>query len=261
MTKTAILNLALLQTELHWENPAANRSKFETLIRKLSSSTDVAVLPEMFSTGFTMNPENVDDSEGGKTREWMLALAKETNMLLIGSTVFAEKGNYFNRLFAAFPDGRCLQYDKRHTFTLAGEDQVYEAGSERLEFEYKGFRICPLICYDLRFPVWSRNTNDYDLLLYVANWPLQRVAAWDALLKARAIENMAYVAGVNRVGEDGGGYAYNGHTAVYDMLGEQLCFRGDSEGVLEVQLSRDTLLETRKKFRFLQDRDRFTLEL
>lgn len=260
MTRKSTLRLALIQAELHWEKPAENRSKFESLIRSVAGSSDLVILPEMFSTGFTMKPGNVDVSESEKTRQWMLELAKDTETLIVGSIAFAENSRYYNRLIAAFPGGQYHKYDKRHTFTLAGEDKVYEAGTERLEFEYMGFRICPLVCYDLRFPVWSRNTRDYDLLLYVANWPLQRVAAWDALLKARAIENMAYVAGVNRVGEDGGGYAYNGHSAVYDMLGEQLCFRGNTEGIVQVGISKTSLSETREKFRFLQDRDRFTLE-
>lgn len=190
----------------------------------------------------------------------MLRMASASGKLLIGSTVFSEKGKHYNRLYAAYPNGDCFSYDKKHTFTLAGEDQVYESGKERLEIEYKGFRICPLICYDLRFPVWSRNTTDYDLLIYVANWPSPRTAAWDTLLKARAIENMAYVAGVNRVGTDGAGLSYSGHSAVYDMLGEQLCLRGATPGDLHVIIRKDMLNDARAKFKFLQDRDRFTLE-
>ncbi len=254
------LGICLIQSELVWEDPGKNRAYFEKRIKHLGEETDLVMLPEMFTSGFTMNPSTMKASEGVKTRTWMLLQAEESGKAILGSTVYEEEGDFYNRLFVAFPDGTYKQYDKRHTFTLAGEHEVYQAGKERLEFEYKGFRICPLICYDLRFPVWSRNTSDYDLLIYVANWPSARVSAWDTLLKARAIENMAYVAGVNRVGEDGGGYHYSGHSAVYDMFGEQLCFRGHSEGELKVRLEKEGLQEARRKFKFLQDRDRFSLE-
>jgi omega-amidase len=169
-----------------------------------------------------------------------------------------KRTNFFNRLFFVHPNGVTKSYDKKHTFTLAGEDQAYEAGKEKLILEYKGFKICPLICYDLRFPVWSRNVEDYDVLIYVANWPKTRITAWDTLLKARAIENMAYCIGVNRVGLDGADFEYTGHSAVYDVLGEQLAY-SEKEEILYATLDKAHIQDTRKQLRFLEDRDSFNL--
>src|SRR5690606_10159959 len=216
------LNIALIQIPLFWEDPERNRELFSSKIKSITNKIDLIVLPEMFTTGFTMTPENIDLREGDITVAWMQEKAKEHNAAVVGSVVFFEAGNYFNRLFFVGPDGRVSQYDKRHTFALAGEDKVYQAGTEKLIIDFRGFKICPLICYDLRFPVWARNTVDYDVLVYVANWPTPRIGAWDTLLKARAIENMAYCIGVNRVGQDKTGHDYPGHSAVYDALGEEL---------------------------------------
>lgn len=213
----------------------------------------------MFTTGFTMTPSEIDKEEGPATLEWMKGLAEETGSALTGSTVFYENGKYTNRLFFVQPDGNFLHYDKRHTFTLAGEHLEYARGEERIIIDYKGFRICPMICYDLRFPVWGRNTEAYDLLLFVANWPKTRIAAWDTLLKARAIENMAYCLGVNRIGEDKNGYEFNGHSACYDPLGEKLAFSSGEE-TLFVKIDKAHLTEVRDKLRFLDDRDSFTLQ-
>lgn len=253
------LRIALLQTALVWENPEMNRNLFSEKILGMSENVDVIVLPEMFSTGFTMDPYHIDPSESIKTVEWMQAEAHRKNAALIGSIAFYENGSYYNRLCFVAPDGKLWTYDKRHTFTLAGEDKVYTAGTKKRLVDYKGFRICPLICYDLRFPVWARNVENYDLLLYVANWPKPRINAWDSLLKARAIENMAYCIGVNRVGFDEAGHEYPGHSAVYDCLGETLVF-SDKEEVLYASLSKASLLETRGRLRFLEDRDGFNLE-
>lgn len=254
------LKIALLQADLVWEDAEANRNLFEEKIRKLSPETELIVLPEMFSTGFSMNAESLAEPAGGPSLEWMKQMAAEKDAAVTGSLIVSEDGHFFNRLYFVRPDGAFEKYDKRHTFTLAKENETYDSGTERLIVTYKGWRICPLVCYDLRFPVWSRNTEDYDVLIYVANWPSMRVQAWDALLKARAIENMCYCIGVNRVGEDGNGHPYSGHSAVFDLLGNQLNRNtGEEEFEEELSLDREYLEETRDKFRFLQDRDKFTL--
>lgn len=253
------METALVQSELVWENPAENRRHFADLLRPLAGSVDLIVLPEMFTTGFTMNPQNIPTEEGQRTLDWMLEQASLANAALTGSIVFPEGGRHYNRLVFAMPDGTYEQYDKRHTFTLAGEDRVYTRGTGRLQVDFRGFTFCPLICYDLRFPVWSRNTEGYDVLIYVANWPSPRVSAWDTLLQARAIENMSYVLGVNRVGTDPNSLSYSGHTAAYDSLGNCLAF-SEGEEILRVSLSKSHLKTTRDSLRFLQDRDRFSLE-
>ncbi|MEJ1221270.1 amidohydrolase [Sediminicola sp. 1XM1-17] len=253
------LKVALIQSFLVWENPQANRSAFGEKIKELTKKVDLIVLPEMFHSGFTMTPDHLDRTEGQKSLEWMLQIAQQEETAIVGSIPFYEGEAYFNRLFFVEPNGNYHSYDKRHTFTLAGESEVYQAGTERLVLEYKGFKICPLICYDLRFPVWARNTVDYDVLLYVANWPKTRIYAWDTLLAARAIENMAYCIGVNRIGTDAGGYEYPGHSAVYDSLGKRLAFSKD-DTIIYATLHKDHLDDTRGKLKFLQDRDRFILE-
>lgn len=252
------LNIALIQSHLLWENPLANRALFAEKISQISKDVDLIILPEMFTTGFTMNPEKIAISEGEKTLEWMQHWAAKKNAAIAGSMVFNEKEKNYNRLFFVLPDGSYKTYDKKHTFTLAGEHEVYEAGTKRLVINFKEFKICPLICYDLRFPVWARNTEDYDVLLYVANWPKPRVNAWDALLKARAIENMSYAIGVNRIGLDALGHEYVGHSAVYDVLGEQIAF-SKKEEIIYVTLSKEHVKTNRDKLRFLNDRDSFSL--
>ncbi len=258
--KEAILNVALVQTSLIWENPKENRDRLSKKIASLSRKVDVIVLPEMFTTGFTMTPQNIDTAEGQKTVDWMLGEAKSFGAAMVGSIPFFENGNFTNRLFFVEPNGTISQYDKRHTFTLAGEDQVYKVGNGHLIVEYKGFRINPMICYDLRFPVWARNTQNYDVLIYVANWPKPRITAWDTLLKARAIENMSYCIGVNRCGQDDAGYEYSGHSAVYDCLGEQQVF-SEKETILYATLNKVHITSTRNKLKFLEDRDGFSLKL
>ncbi len=258
--KEAILNVALVQTSLIWENPKENRNRLSKKIAALSKKVDVIILPEMFTTGFTMKPQHIDTAEGQKTVEWMSKEAKGSDAAIVGSIVFFENGNFTNRLFFVAPNGTISQYDKRHTFTLAGEDQVYKAGNSHLIVDYKGFRINLMICYDLRFPVWARNTQDYDVLIYVANWPKPRITAWDTLLKARAIENMSYCIGVNRCGRDETGYEYSGHSAVYDCLGEQQVF-SEEETVLYATLNKAHITSTRNKLKFLDDSDGFSLKL
>lgn len=253
------LRVALVQTPLIWEDPIANREMLEAKIKNIDADVDLVILPEMFSTGFTMNPGTIPIEEGERTLEWMQQQASRLKAGIMGSVVFSTGGKHYNRLFFAGPDGELEQYDKRHTFTLAGEDKEYEAGKERLVFSFRGFRICPMICYDLRFPVWARNTEDYDILIYVANWPAPRIGAWDALLRARAIENMAYCIGVNRIGTDSNGLQYTGHSAAYDCLGDTMVF-SQEETILQVVLSREHLRHNRDKLQFLNDRDHFTIQ-
>ncbi|MDT0643158.1 amidohydrolase [Zunongwangia sp. F363] len=255
------LNIAMLQVNLNWEHPENNRGLFSKEINALSEDVDLVILPEMFTTGFSMNAKKLAEETHGATLLWMQELAERRNFAITGSVIITENGNYYNRLFFVYPDGSFKTYDKRHTFTLAKEDQTYTAGKERLIVEYKGWKICPLVCYDLRFPVFSRNTVDYDLLIYVANWPEKRVAAWDALLKARAIENMSFCIGVNRTGIDGDGYKYNGHSAAYNCLGELLTEVDVEESFSkEISLDSSHLQETRDQFKFLLDRDEFSLK-
>lgn len=252
------LKIALVQSHLIWENPQSNREAFSKKIDSISGDVDLIILPEMFSTGFTMNPQNIDISEGTNTVEWMRKTALKKEVAIVGSIVFTENNKNFNRLFFVYPNGEYKNYDKKHTFTLAGEDQIYKAGDTKLIVDYKGFKICPLICYDLRFPVWARNVEDYDVLIYVANWPKPRIDAWDSLLKARAIENMSYCIGVNRIGLDGLGYEYPGHSATYDVLGNQLVY-SEKEEILYTTLYKNDIDSTRNKLKFLEDRDEFNL--
>ena len=253
------MKIALIQSSLVWENPKLNRNHFEEKINAISENVDLIVLPEMFSTGFTMSPNLVAETIQGETVLWMQSLAKAKNCAITGSLIIAENSNFYNRLVFVFPSGELQFYDKKHLFTLAGEDKIYTSGKQKLIVEYKGFKICPLICYDLRFPVFSRNTEDYDVLIYVANWPKPRINAWDSLLKARAIENMCYTIGVNRIGEDHNKHEYSGHSQVTDFLGNYLIEPQKNEGVYITTLNKKTLLETRQKFGFLNDRDTFTV--
>lgn len=253
------MKIALIQSALVWENPAANRIIFEEKINAISKKVHLIVLPEMFSTGFTMNPTAVAETMEGTTLTWMQTLAKAKNTAITGSLVITENGNYYNRLVFVFPSGEIQFYDKRHLFTLAGEEKVFTAGSQKLIVEYLGWKICPLVCYDLRFPVFSRNTEAYDVLIYVANWPKPRIQAWDILLKARAVENISYTIGLNRIGVDNNTLEYNGHSQAVDFLGDYLVAPQEKEGVFIVELEKDKLEATRKKLGFLNDRDEFEL--
>jgi len=254
------LKVALVQSELVWEKPEQNRINFSNKINAIKEKVDLIVLPEMFTTGFTMNPVNVAETMDGETIQWLQKVAHENECAIMGSIIIKEQESYFNRLVFVHPSMKVGVYDKRHTFTLAGEHDVYTAGTEKQIFDYKGWKICPMICYDLRFPVWARNVEGYDLLVYVANWPKPRVNAWDALLKARAIENMSYCIGVNRVGTDANDLEYNGHSAAYDSLGNMLSTSiPTKEETLIVSLKSNHLTETRNKLQFLKDSDDFTL--
>lgn len=259
MAEELNLDLALIQAPLVWQDPNENRENLERMIRSVAGDTDLVILPEMFTTGFTMSPQQVDEMEGPRSLEWMQEMALQRNMAITGSIAFQQNDIYTNRLFFVFPTGAYEYYDKRHTFTLAGEDAVYSAGSKKLITEYKGFKVCPMICYDLRFPVWARNTDQYDVLIFVANWPKPRILAWDTLLRARAIENLSYCIGVNRIGKDPNGHEYPGHSSVYDSLGSQLAF-SDNEGIIQTTLRKAHVRETREKLRFLEDRDLFSLQ-
>ena len=236
-----------------------NRSHLAQKITGFMEDVDLIVLPEMFSSGFTMNPKAVAEKMDGETVSWLQHLAKAKNCAITGSLVIEEKGKYYNRLVFVFPNGDIKTYDKRHLFTLAGEHQSYTAGVDKLIFKYKGFKICPLVCYDLRFPVFSRNAENYDVLLYVANWPKPRVNAWDILLKARAVENMCYTIGVNRIGTDNSNHEYVGHSQVVDFFGQYLLEPQEADAVFIVELDKAKLLETREKLAFLNDRDRFEI--
>jgi len=257
-----VLKVSLVQTSTYWENAKANLVSLNSKLDRLEKDTDLVILPEMFSTGFSVGKEGIAEKMDGQTINWMLEKASEKKCLLMGSVLISEDNKYFNRLIAAFPDGHLLHYDKRHLFSYAGEDKIFAKGTKRLVFSYKGFKICPLICYDLRFPVWARNDENYDILIYVANWPSPRIKAWDALLKARSIENLCYTIGLNRVGDDNNKLNYPGHSAVYDPFGEcLLSFEEHEEKIKSVRLEKSAVDTVRNKFSFLDDRDDFTVNL
>ena len=254
------MKIALIQSSLFWENPTENRSHFEEKINAIAEKVDLIVLPEMFTTGFTMHPNNLAETMQGETILWLQSLAKAKKSAITASIIIKENNNFYNRLVFVFQSGEMQFYDKRHLFTLAGEDKVYTSGKEKLIVEYLGWKICPLVCYDLRFPVFARNVEEYDLLIYVANWPKPRINAWDILLKARAVENMCYTIGVNRIGFDNNNFEYVGHSQAVDFLGNYVLEPRETEGVFIVELNKEKLLETRKKLGFLNDRDSFELK-
>jgi omega-amidase len=267
------LNVSLIQTELFWENKPQNLALFSTLINSFTEETDIIVLPEMFTTGFSMQPELFAETMIGETVQWMLQTAKEIGSVITGSIIIKEGEKYYNRLIWAQPNGETFYYDKRHLFTLSGEEQHYSAGKEKLIIEYKDWKICLLICYDLRFPVWCRNSrlttghrpqlqNDvYDLLLFVANWPEKRSAAWKTLLQARAIENQSYTIGVNRIGNDGNNIYHSGNSSVIDPMGDVVFSQSDLPFVKTFTLSKERLLFVREKLPFLNDADNFSINI
>ena len=254
------MKISIIQSSLFWENPTANRNYFDKKINAITEKVDLIVLPEMFTTGFTMNPSSVAETMKGETVLWLQSLAKAKNSAITGSIVITENNNYYNRLLFVFPSGEIQFYDKRHLFTLAGESKVYTKGNQKLIVEYLGWRICPLICYDLRFPVLARNVEDYDVLLYVANWPKPRINAWDILIQARSVENLCYTIGVNRTGFDNNNNEYVGHSQVVDFLGNYILEPMESESVFNIVLNKEKLVETRNKLGFLNDRDIFELK-
>jgi len=263
------LHITYLQSSLHWESSEENRKMFGTKLEAITGVTDLILLPEMFNTGFSMNPEVTAEGMDGSTIRWMRDMAQRKSCVIAGSVAIEENGNYFNRMVWMKPDGTLEKYDKRHLFRYGNEHLHYQAGKEKLVTTLKGWKICPLICYDLRFPVWARNrwkvsgtevSADYDLLLYVANWPEVRNFPWKTLLPARAIENQAYVAGVNRVGLDGNKMSHSGDSAVYNFKGELLTRPNVNLEVQEtIRLSHAELDNFRKSFPAGRDADEFTL--
>ncbi len=256
-----------IQTHLIWEDKAANLAAFEKKISAIEGPKGIVVLPEMFSTGFSMQPEKLAEKMSGETVHWMKRVARDQRIILTGSVIIEDEGQYFNRLIWMMPDGNCGYYDKRHRFAFAGEDLHYAAGNNRLITSVNGWKINLQICYDLRFPVWARQqseknetfTPEYDILVYVANWPERRSHAWKTLLCARAIENQCYVVGVNRVGEDGHGIYHSGDSMIIDPMGEVLYHMAHEEDVFTIQLDRSHLNEVRTKLPFLKDADSFLL--
>lgn len=247
--------ITIIQPDIIWENPSGNFRKLEKLTER-SGDTDLIVLPEMFSTGFTMQPEKLKEGMNGPSVSWMKDQAAHKDVAITGSLIIEEDNHVFNRCLWVFPDGKIEYYDKRHLFTMSGEKEHYSPGNRRLTVEYRGWRFYPLICYDLRFPVWSRNTDNFDVMLYLANWPAPRHQVWKTLLQARAIENQAYCIGVNRVGKDGNGLDYLGDSCLIDPRGNAY-YSGDIEDVRTFEISYSELHDFRKKFPVLKDMDGF----
>lgn len=259
------LKVTAVQSELYWENVTQNLEMFAQKINAFSENTDVIVLPEMFNTGFSMESKKLSENMDGETVRWMKIQSKKSDAVIIGSLIINENGNYYNRLIWVQPDGKIYTYDKRHLFRMAGEHNHFSAGEERLIINYKGWRICPLICYDLRFPVWARNTTSdkkpaYDCLIYIANWPAIRKQPWSKLLEARAIENQCYVVGVNRVGKDGNEIEYSGNSVVVNPKGEVISTIPEYENCTQtIELNLKELNDFREKFPVSLDGDDFTL--
>jgi predicted amidohydrolase len=261
------LKITLIQSDLHWEDPEANLAMFEEKIWQIGPSTDVIVLPEMFTTGFTMNASRFAEHMNMRTFKWMKQMADQTNALILGSYIVKVHDKFYNRLLWMEPGGHFKTYDKRHLFRMSNEHKTYSSGESLLIATWKGWRICPLICYDLRFPVWSRNKYDavtrklsYDLAIYVANWPTTRSEAWATLLKARAIENLSYVVGVNRIGQDGNGVEHSGHSAIISPKGEAIFTNDEMESSRTIELSTNSLEAFRDRFPAYLDGDDFSLE-
>jgi predicted amidohydrolase len=259
------LKISLVQANLLWENKKANLEKFTNIINDLKGKTNIVILPEMFSTGFSMSPETLAETMEGETVSWMKNISASTKLIITGSLMIKDGDNYFNRLIWMLPNGSMGIYDKRHLFAYAGEDQHYASGTKRLIASVNGWKLNLQVCYDLRFPVWARQNPmarreeepEYDVLVYVANWPEKRSHAWKTLLTARAIENQAYVIGVNRVGEDGNGIYHSGDSSVISPMGEILFTQKDEECVQTIELSKTDLQSVREKLPFLKDADGF----
>lgn len=255
-----ILNIAVFQFDLAWESPVANRTKIDEWFEKAKGKMDVVFLPEMFSTGFSMNVDGLAEPMNGETTQWMKDRCAAHQFALCGSLIIRENDRYFNRLVFVEPSGEIHFYDKRHLFTMGNEENHFQKGTNRLIVDYKGWRICPLICYDLRFPVWARNRNEYDILVYSANWPQARTEVWNTLLKARAIENQSYVVGANRVGVDGNLISYSGNSQLIDPKGNILAAIGDHyKGIVFAGFSYSELTKFRKDFPVLNDADSFVV--
>lgn len=258
------LTITIIQTSLHWEDKRSNLAMLEEKINSLAEKTEVVILPEMFTTGFSMEPQKLAETMEGDTIQWMKRISMAKKIILTGSVIIEEAGQYFNRLLWMLPNGRYGVYDKRHRFAYAGEDEQFTAGTKRLIASVKGWKVNLLVCYDLRFPVWARQQSqpgnpEYDLLVYVANWPERRIHAWKTLLQARAIENQCYVAGVNRTGDDGNNIHYSGESMVVDPMGEILYHKKEAEDIFTITLDKALLETIREKFPFWKDADGFHL--
>ena len=269
------LTITLIQTNLHWEDKKENLDMLSKKIESITVKTEVIILPEMFNTGFSMKPEILAEDMSGETVQWMKKIAAENKIILTGSVMIKHDNNYYNRLIWILPNGEYGYYDKRHLFAYGNEHSHFNAGNKRLIASVKGWKINLQVCYDLRFPVWARQATpltplqkreeqqspEYDLLIYVANWPEQRIHAWKTLLMARAIENQCYVVGVNRVGRDGNGFVHNGESMIIDPLGEILYIKKDDEDIFTYILQKEGLTEIRNKFPFLNDADSFNINI
>ncbi|HTO14747.1 MAG TPA: amidohydrolase [Edaphocola sp.] len=260
------LTISCIQTDLAWEDKATNLKKFETLFEQIPQDGHIIVLPEMFSTGFSMKPAPLAEKMDGPTVKWMQNQAQKLRKIITGSIIIEEDDKYINRLIWMQPDGTFYYYDKRHLFAFAGENNEYTAGNKKVIVQVNGWKINLQVCYDLRFPVWARQSPpkensaaSYDLLIYVANWPQRRIKAWDTLLAARAIENQCYVVGVNRIGNDANDIYHDGSSSVFDPWGATIWNCKDKEAVFTTTLSAEKLLEARTKFPFLRDGDQFLI--
>ena len=259
------LKVALVQTDLYWQDRGANLANLEEKIWSMEPSVDLIVLPEMFPTAFTMDVEKMAEPMNFTTTRWMKQMAAQTKAVVTGSVIIKASGKFFNRLLWVTPEGEVRSYDKRHLFRMSDEEKYFDMGQENIFVELNGWKILPQICYDLRFPVWSRNIGDkegkglYDLAIYIASWPASRIAAWDILLKARAVENLAFIVGVNRTGKDGNDIQYNGHSGVYDFKGSTLAFSEGKEEILYAELNHGQLTEFREKFPAWKDADQFQI--
>ncbi len=256
------MKISLVQPDTSWENKTENLADLENLVSPLFNKTDIVVLPEMFNTGFSMDPERLGEKPGQESFRWMKRIAEKGNFGICGSYIVNENKLFYNRFIFVSPGNEIWQYDKRHLFRMADEQNFFTAGKERVIFRFRDMRICPLICYDLRFPVWSRNRNDFDLLIYSANWPERRRSAWNTLIRARAIENQCFVAGVNRVGTDGNDIKYAGESILINYLGDTLADAGQNlSGVVTAEISINELSEFRTKFPFMNDADDFVISI
>ena len=257
-----LLRVSMVQSRINCENIEDNLCYYGDILSSLNGKTDLAVLPELFTTGMTLNVEDLSEPNDGKTILAVKRYAKDYNFAITGSFLASDNGKYYNRAFFVTPDGQEYYYDKRHLFSMAGEDRKFSSGTKRLIVDYRGWKICLMVCYDLRFPVWSRNVgNEYDLLIYVANWPEVRRRAWKALLKARAIENMCYVCGVNRIGVDVHEYKYSGDSRIYSPKGQKIyAAKNNEESVITGVLECESMENFRAKFPAWMDADKFVIQ-
>lgn len=254
------LTVSALQYDIFWENPRENLSKLDKLLIDVPNNSDVILLPEMFTTGFSMNTSEMAELMSGTTIKWMKEKAEVLDKVVAGSVIIKEDLKYRNRFLWVEPNGSIQYYDKRHSFGLGGEDEYFTSGNRRVIIEHKGWRIFPIICYDLRFPEWIKNNLDYDILINVANWPKERSEHWKSFLTARAIENQAYVIGLNRIGMDEKNRQYIGDSAIIDFNGDTMNYLGNIEGILTAKFSKTPLVKYREEYPFLKDQDSFTLD-